>query len=76
MSRHNYKCTCCHKNISANSDLPRGVSYGNNINAILITMMNEANTPLNKIVSLISGMTKNEINMSESYLKKIEKKIF
>ena len=55
---HNYKCTCCHKNISANSDLPRGVSYGNNVNAMAITMMNEANTPLNKIVSLISGMTK------------------
>ena len=71
---HNYKCTCCHKNISSNSDLPRGVSYGNNVNSTVLAMMNEANTPLNKIVSLISGMTNNEINMSESYLKKIEKR--
>ena len=31
-------------------------------------MMNEANTPLNKISSFISGITNNEINLCEGYL--------
>ena len=45
---HNYKCSCCKKRVSANNDLPRGVTYGDNINAIGLSMMNEANTPLKK----------------------------
>lgn len=70
---HNYKCTCC-KKISANTDLPRGVSYGNNLNAILLSMMNEENTALNKITTFISGITNNEINITEGYLIKLQKK--
>ena len=71
---HNYKCNCCKKNVSANDNLPRGVVYGDNLNAICLSMMNEANTPLNKVTSLISGMTNGEINISEGYLSKIQNK--
>lgn len=71
---HNYKCTCCKKKISANDSLPRAVTYGDNINAILLSMMNEANTPLNKITSFVSGITNNEINLCEGYLIKLQKK--
>lgn len=71
---HNYKCNCCKKNVSANDKLPRGVIYGDNLNAICLSMMNEANTPLNKVTSLLSGMTNGEINISEGYLSKIQNK--
>lgn len=71
---HNYKCQCCKKRISANNDLPRGVTYGPNINSICLSMSNESNTALNKIVSFISGITNNEINLTEGYLVKIQKK--
>ena len=71
---HNYRCPSCKKNISANNDLPRGVTYGNNVKAICLSMMNESNTPLNKITSFISGITNNEINLCEGYLIKLQKK--
>ena len=71
---HNYKCSCCHKNITANKNLPRGVSYGDNINSIALSMMNESNTALNKITSFLSGITNNEVNLCEGYLVKLQKK--
>ena len=43
---HNYKCQCCKKRISANNDLPRGVTYGPNINSICLSISNESNTAL------------------------------
>lgn len=71
---YNYQCSCCHKNITANDKLPRGVTYGDNINSIALSMMNEANTPLNKVTSFFSGITNNEINLSEGYLIKLQKR--
>ena len=71
---HNYKCSCCHKNITTNKNLPRGVSYGDNINSIALSMMNESNTALNKITSFLSGITNNEVNLCEGYLVKLQKK--
>ncbi len=70
----NYRCNCCHKNITANDKLPRGVVYGTNINSMALSLMNEANTPLNKVVSFLSGITNNEINISEGYLAKLQKR--
>ncbi len=71
---HNYKCNCCHKNITSNDKLPRGVTYGTNINSIALSLMNEANTPLNKVTSFFKGVTKDEITLSEGYLAKLQKK--
>lgn len=71
---HNYKCSSCHKNITANDKLPRGVTYGDNINSIALSMMNEANTPLNKVTSFFNGITDNEVNLSEGYLIKLQKR--
>ena len=48
---HNYKCNCCYKNITANDSLPRGVTYGDTINSIALSMMNESNVALNKVSS-------------------------
>lgn len=71
---HNYHCKCCNKDITANKEMIRGVTYGENINAIALSMMNESNTALNKITSFISGITNNEINLCEGYLIKLQKK--
>lgn len=71
---HNYKCKNCKKTVSANNDLPRGVTYGSNVNAMAITMMNGTNTALNKVASFISGITNGEVNLSEGYLVKLQAK--
>lgn len=71
---HNYKCSHCKSKVTANSILPRGVSYGDNINSIGLSLMNEANTPLNKITSFFQGITNNEINLCEGYLIKLQKR--
>lgn len=71
---YNYKCSNCHKNITANDKLPRGVTYGDNINSIALSMMNEANTPLNKVTSFLNGVTNGEVNLSEGYLIKLQKR--
>lgn len=71
---HTYKCSGCKNKVSANDNLPRGVTYGDNIKAIGLSMMNESNTPLNKITSFISGITNNEVNLCEGYLIKLQKK--
>lgn len=71
---HNYKCLCCNKKISGNDSLPRGVTYGENINAMALSMMNESNNALNKITSFFKGITNNEVNLCEGYLIKLQKK--
>ena len=71
---YNYKCSNCHKNVTANDKLPRGVTYGDNINSIALSMMNEANTPLNKVTSFFKGVTNGEVNLCEGYLIKLQKR--
>ena len=71
---HNYKCCNCKKNITANKTLPRGASYGPHVNATILSMVNNINVPFNKVVSHISGITNGEINISEGYAIKLQKK--
>lgn len=70
---HNYKCKCCGKKVSANDTLPRAVIYGENVNSIILSMMNEGNVAINKIAKHISGISNNEINLSEGYIAKLQK---
>ena len=71
---HNYKCCNCKKNITANKSLPRGASYGPHVNATILSMINNTNVPFNKVVSHISGITNGEINISEGYAMKLQRK--
>lgn len=71
---HNYKCCKCKKNVTANKVLPRGASYGTNVNATILSMINDVNVPFNKVVSHISGLTNGEINISEGYAMKLQRK--
>lgn len=71
---HNYKCLECGKIISANKELPRGVSYGSNVNALALSLMNESNVAINKVRKHIKGITNEEIDLSEGYLVKLQKR--
>ena len=71
---HNYKCLKCGKIISANKELPRGVSYGSNVNALALSLMNESNVAINKVRKHIKGITNEEIDLSEGYLVKLQKR--
>lgn len=71
---HNYNCPKCKMKITGNLELPRGVTYGKNINATCLSLMNESNTALNKITSFLSGITNGEIKLTEGYLIKLQKR--
>lgn len=78
-TRYNYhNCTCkkCGKEYKAN--IPKSqhsnVSYGETINSLAVLLINDTNVPYNKIKKLLYGITNNEINISEGYLVKLQKK--
>ena len=71
---YNYKCKNCKKNITANKELPRGVSYGNNINSTALELIVGCNIALNKVESHINGITNGQITMTQGYLSKLESK--
>ena len=71
---HNYKCTCCGKKVSADNELTRGVTYGKNVDSIILSTLNESNIAINKVSKHISGLTNGEIQVSEGYIAKVQKK--
>ena len=68
---NNYKCKKCHKRVTANSQLPRGVSYGENLNAIALNLLDGCNVSYNKVEKYITGLTNGEAKMSQGYLAKL-----
>jgi len=70
---HNYQCECCKKKVTANSELPRGASYGSNIKSMALSLLNESNCAINKVTKHIAGISNNEITLSEGYLVKLQK---
>ena len=72
---HNYICNDCKETIKSNHSLKSGTSYGSNVKASAITLMNDANVPINKVKKYISGITNGEINLSEGYIAKLQKTI-
>jgi len=72
---YKYKCDDCNSIVKANDFLPTGVTYGSSLNATAISLLNDSNVPYNKVVKHISGITDNQINMSEGYVVKLQKKV-
>ena len=68
---NNYKCKKCNKKVTANSQLPRGVSYGENLNAIALNLLDGCNVSYNKVEKYITGLTNGEAKMSQGYLAKL-----
>ncbi len=71
-----YECSCCHKKVYEKIPvrLKEDNQYGSEINALVLTLTNEGNVPCNKIRKIIKGISHNEIDMSEGYIIKLQKK--
>lgn len=71
-----YKCCDCHKEVHASipERLKEENQYGSEINSLALTLTNEGNVPCNKIRKIIKSISHNEIDMSEGYIIKLQKK--
>ncbi len=71
-----YKCPNCNKIVRKNipSNLKEDNQYGNNVQATALTLLNIGNVPMNKVRKIICGLTINEINLSEGYIAKLQKR--
>lgn len=71
-----YECSCCHKEV--HEDIPVRLKeenqYGSEVQALALSLANEGNVSINKIRRLIKGITHNEIDLSEGYISKLQKK--
>lgn len=71
-----YKCDCCNKEVHQNipNHLKEDNQYGSEIKSVALSLANEGNVPMNKIRRIIYGFSHGEINMSEGYIAKLQKK--
>lgn len=71
-----YKCNSCKKEVHQNipNRLKEDNQYGSEIQAVALSLANEGNVPMNKIRRIIRGFSNNEIDMSEGYIAKLQKK--
>lgn len=77
--RHHYKeyiCNDCHKKVkkSIPTKLKEENQYGYNVQATALTLANIGNVPMNKVKKIIYGLTMGEINLSEGYIAKLQKR--
>lgn len=73
-----YNCHCneCNKDFHENipNSLKEDIQYGRRLQSLAVCLTNDIYTPFNKTVKLISGITNGEINMSEGYVTKLQKR--
>ena len=71
-----YECKCCHKEVHQNipNHLKEDNQYGSEIQAVALSLANEGNVSMNKIRRIIRGFSHGEIDMSEGYISKLQKK--
>lgn len=71
-----YKCKDCHKEVHENipNRLKEENQYGSEIQSVALCLSNEGNVPMNKIRHIIRGFSHGQIDMSEGYIAKLQKK--
>lgn len=71
-----YKCNRCEKEVHKNipNRLKEDNQYGSEIQAVALSLANEGNVSMNKIRHIIRGFSHEEIDMSEGYIAKLQKK--
>lgn len=73
-----YQCDCCNKVISV--PIPKNLKeenqYGNNAQAIALSLLNEGFVSYHRTRELINGFTGGEMLMSEGYLVKLQKRCY
>lgn len=71
-----YKCEECGKKFHQNipNNLKEDNQYGAQVQALELTLINQANVTINKAQKITYGMTDGEINLSEGYIAKLQKR--
>ena len=71
-----YKCSECNSIVREKIpvNLKEENQYGNNVQATALTLTNIGNVPMNKVRKIICGLTMNEIDLSEGYIAKLQKR--
>lgn len=71
-----YECKTCKKIVRQNipNRLKEENQYGNKVQAHALSLTNVGNVPINKTRRIISGLTSNEIILSEGYIAKLQKR--
>ena len=71
-----YECNNCHSKVRKNipENLKEENQYGKKVQAHALSLVNIGNVPINKVRRIISGLTSNEINLSEGYIAKLQKR--
>ena len=71
-----YKCEECGKKF--HEEIPNNLKeenqYGAEVQALELTLMNQANVTINKAQKITKGMTNGEIDLSEGYIAKLQRK--
>lgn len=71
-----YVCTCCGRklNVPIPNNLKEENQYGTNVQAIAVSLINEGCVSYNRTRTLIKEFSGNEMDLSEGYLVKLQKK--
>lgn len=71
-----YKCKECGKKFQEEipNNLKEENQYGPQVQALQLTLMNQANVTINKAQKITYGMTNGEIDLSEGYIAKLQKR--
>lgn len=71
-----YKCPKCNRIVRKNIPvkLKEDNQYGSNVQATALTLTNIGNVPMNKVRKIICGLTMNDIDLSEGYIAKLQKR--
>ena len=76
-TRHQVK-RCCHCGKEVREKIPADLKeenqYGVQVQAMALMLMNQGNVPLNNVRKMTSGFTDGEIQLSEGYLCKCQKR--
>lgn len=69
-----YECNHCHKIVKkvVPNNLKEENQYGNKVKAHALALVNIGNVPINKTRRIITGLTSNQINLSEGFISKLQ----
>ncbi len=71
-----YKCPDCQRIVkkAIPQKYKEAKQYGDHVQATALTLTNMGNVPINKVQRIINGLTMDEINLSESFISKLQKR--
>lgn len=72
-----YKCESCKKEVHYEipEELKEENQYGPNVKALVLELLNEGYISINRVKRIIKGLTKEEIELSEGYIAKLQKQM-